>query len=770
MADNNRRGFLRRRKKELQQGNTTVNSLVNNVEDTMRNLYADTYFSDRTNMDNMSAISDRIEDNISEIIRRNSKYDISNTSKLYSRLMRQSHLSTDKMRSEKALAGELETLFGDSSFTDAILGSYLSNKWIADLDQEIDSILKYCPNIKEALDVLKDAVLSADSSAKDFIYPKVAISNDAEMKKVIDRIDKMGTKYEIANKVEDWYDSASHYGEAFVYLVPYAKAIGKLLQQKQKVGTATTIQMPVVEHGVINESVFLETKSAESFKDLKLKSDCSFSVEIDTTCILASSINEAKSARNSRRDSPISLIESYITDIREGTVTEKTEKLDKIVPDELQIPDGLNDPDTGKYVKGISKREEKIDVRGAVVKTLNRQNLIRLYVDNICLGYYYLEFKQPSDLNMSYYMDSEKNLGYSKSISTIQKTITDNLEDSRVDHMMRTIAKQMSDKLDATFINANQDITQEIYAILKYNDVFNSNTSVRVSFLPPEDVKWLRFREDPTTHVGISDVNDSILPAKLLAMLYITYVTGTLTRGQDKRVYYVKQTIETNIAQTLLNVINQIKKSNFNMRAIENLNNLLNITGRFNDYIIPVGPSGDSPIQFEIMPGQQFEINQDLFNLLTEQAVNNICPLEIVQARMNPDFATQYTSSSLKLLRKTYRRQGRMEMFISDIYESIYMTEYGEFQQIDCELPPPIFLSMVNTNQLLENTTNYVNAIAEMEYAGEQGDTVDQEKAIFIKKMVKSIIGTYIKPSEIERAKQSAKFEMSKNIHQQGEE
>lgn len=763
MASDSRRFFRRRQNKKQVSGMNNIKSLVNNVEDNMQQLYSDTYLSSRDGLDSMGSIADKMEDNISKIIHRNNQYDISNISKLYSRLMRQSS-SSSKDKSEQQLANELEELFGDSNFVDAIMGSYLSNKWIDNLDREIDAIIKYVPNMKEALEVLKDAVLSADSTSKDFIFPKVQASDDTELRIITDKISRMERKYDLPRKVEDWYDGASRYGESFVYRVPYSKAIEKLLQQKTQNNGAANFSMPMLENGVVNESVVYENESVKSdMKGVSFDSKCNFNVEIDTSAILASAINETKTGIGTVRKSIVrGLMESFADDVKDGIAVHEADKLNKIIPSDLEVPDGLNPSDEYSKTKSKFNQNESINVRGCVVKTLDRKNLIRLYVDDICIGYYYLEFRDKNDLNMSYYMDSERNLGYSKSISTIQKTITDNLEDSRVDHLMKLISKKISDKLDATFVNANQDISGEIYAILKYNDIFNSNTAVRVSYLPPEDVKWLRFREDTDNHVGLSDIHDSIIPAKLLAMLYITYVTGILTRGQDKRVYYVKQTIETNIAQTLLNVINQIKKSNFNMRSIENLNNLLNITGRFNDYIIPVGPSGDSPIQFEVMPGQQFEINQDLMNLLTEAAVNPIVPLELIQMRMNPEFATQYTSSSLKLLRKTYRRQARLQKFISDIYTDIYMAEYEEFQHIECELPPPVFLSMVNTNQLLENTKQYVETIAEMEYEGDQSDTVDQEKAIFKKKMINSILASYIKPSEIERCKEAAKFEISK--------
>ena len=166
------------------------------------------------------------------------------------------------------------------------------------------------------------------------------------------------------------------------------------------------------------------------------------------------------------------------------------------------------------------------------------------------------------------------------------------------------------------------------------------------------------------------------------------------------------------------------------------------------------------------MPGQQFEINSDLYNMLEEMAVNSTgIPIELVQSRLSPDFATQFTSSSIKVLRMVYTRQGIYEEFEQDIWTKLYNYDYpDENITIECELPPPIFLSMTNTSQLIANTKEYVMQIAEYEYEGEQGDNVDAEKALFIKKMMRSILSSYVRSRDIERYKQSAKMEVSKTI------
>ena len=50
------------------------------------------------------------------------------------------------------------------------------------------------------------------------------------------------------------------------------------------------------------------------------------------------------------------------------------------------------------------------------------------------------------------------------------------------------------------------------------------------------------------------------------------------------------------------------------MRQIESMNNILNIVGKYNDYIIPMGQSGDPPIQFEVMQGQDIQTPTEIMD------------------------------------------------------------------------------------------------------------------------------------------------------------
>ena len=209
----------------------------------------------------------------------------------------------------------------------------------------------------------------------------------------------------------------------------------------------------------------------------------------------------------------------------------------------------------------------------------------------------------------------------------------------------------------------------------------------------------------------------ALFPAKLFSALYISNVIQFLTRGFDKRVYYVRQTVDTNISGVLMNVINQIQKSNYGLRQIESMSNVLNMLGRFNDLVIPRSASGDSPIDFEVIPGQQVEIKNDLMNMLEEMAVNATdVPFEVIQSRQQVDYATHLTMTNTKFLQKIYNRQGKTQKIFSKILTKIYNYEYNmdnnRSDEIVVVLPPPIYLNATNTAQILSSVTDLSQGIA----------------------------------------------------------
>lgn len=745
-----------------------INNWMKNIQQGMDRLYTNTYYSDNTNNTEMDNIVSGIQSDISSIINRNKNDDISGISKLYSKTRLNNTLNDSK------LLDGVKDVFEDNPLTDEILSTYIGNKWISELDAEIDTVLKYCTKMNEALDLIKDAVLSSDSFSKDFINCNSPFSGDDDATSLFQtRVDNVIKRYALQQKIQEWYDEASRHGEQYVYIVPYKKAIAKLLNSNISIkGDNKSLKTVMCS---VSESTIGSDKTLNFNEGCNLNPSDSLKVSIvfDKSCVLQSAINEAKTNHTLlEKSNGISLKEQFMNDTEGLSVSEAG--LDISIPDGLEIPKDLDDRTSSDGFVNRNGRDSTIvkpnelKVKGAVVKTLQRKNIIPLYIeDDVCFGYYYLETEKDPELESLYTVANSNTLHstgrFSQNVDN--GSMSYETQQQQVDDIMMKVASNISTQLNKQFINSNQDLTKEIYAVLKTNDIFNKKfraNTVKVTFLPAEDVHRLAFNIDKDTHRGISDCAKGLIPAKLFSCLYISDVLGILTRGQDKRVYYVKQTVDTNISQTLLNVLNQIKKSNFNIRQIESINSILNITGRFNDYIIPVGASGDSPIQFEVMPGQQIEPKTDLMNTLEEMAVNSTnCPLELVQSRMSPDFATQFTSSSLKMLRFVYGRQMIVQPFISEVLSKIYSYEFDtDYIDISVILPPPMVLNLTNTSQMIQNAQEQANMLAELEYGGDTSDNVDQKKAIFIRKYVKWTLSAYIKSSTIDKIKNITELEL----------
>lgn len=752
------------------------------IQSNTDDIYKSTYYTDPENKRQLDNLKNNIDTSIKNILNNNiNSTGEPNMSRFYERLF-------FNTQNDKDTVAEFEKIFGDNDFINNLSSSYMDNRWIKAIDDELDETLRYMPKLEEALQTLRDNVLSADSFNKDFLTLKPAIDGDGSQDQFDHNIQDLKKNYDLLKLINDIYYDTSKYGETFIYCVPYEKAIQNLMDHKND-NRGIAIRSNYNESTVILEDTINDTSEKIDMSRFNLDkmsediNDINLNFEIDNSGILRSVIESEKDARDKRKMvNEQSLCEQYLmelgmTDIRNdgkayafdnveryqvGGKLPEHHNFDKTLNDDMELPnidssasDGLVNTDKAKNVKLKS-------MNGCIVKKLRRECVTPIMINDICLGYYYFEF----DNNMAFFDESQPSTGMVNTITGLRSNGRAEAYDvlQRRDDAIRYVASMLATKIDTKFINDNQDLKREIYYILKYNDEFSNNEAnmqnIRVSYIPPEDINHIYFELDENTSRGISDLNLALIPAKLWVAIYITNCLAIMTRGNDKRVYYVRQSVESNISKTLLKTVNEIKKSNFGIRQIQNINNVLNITGRFNDYIIPRGADGNSPIEFEVMQGQQIEIKTELLNLLEEAAINSTgVPLELIQSRQSPDYAMQLTMSNTKFLRFVYGRQSLFQQMIQPLLTKIYDIEYGTTDSIDVTLPPPLFINVTNTNQLIVNTSDFCNSIVEIFMGDSQDDII---KAKVGKKLKAYYLGSYVNMGIINNAIEEAKQEKAK--------
>ena len=741
--------------------------LQNNTDD----LYKSTYYSNPDNKKQLMDIKSSIDASIKNIISTTTNnVGEPNISRFYERI----YFNT---QNDSRTVQEFEKIFGDNEFINNLTSSYLDNVWIKSKDDEIDELTKYMPKLQEALNTLRDNVLSADSFSKDFLTLNNELADNSNNNDQFStNIKELKKTYKLNKLITEIYDDTSKYGETFIYCVPYDKAIQTLMDRKQN-SPNIRVASNFSEGKILIENAIDGTSKSINTEIYKLseaeKNDFNINIELSDGVIESLVINEKHVREKLQVASEQSIWEQYIQEAATiGQITKTTydntsdgielgklpthNKFDKTIDDRLELPD-LEDTSADGLITRKNQNSKIKKMSGCIVKKLSRERITPIILNDICLGYYYFEFDEDAD----FIENGNRTMGMVNTITGLRSNGKSEAFDAmqRREELLRYLSSELASKIDTKFINDNQDLKKEIYYILKYNDQYQNNlskTNIRVTYIPPEDVHHIYFNLDEKTHRGISDLHLSLLPAKLWVAIYITNCIAVMTRSNDKRVYYVKQSVESNISKTLLKTINEIKKSNFGIRQVENINNVLNITGRFNDYIIPRSSDGSTPIEFEIMQGQQVEIKTELLSLLEESAINQIVPLELIQMRQSPDYATQLTMSNTKFLRSVYNKQSDFQDILSPLITKLYDVEFSSTATIEVKLPPPLFINVTNTNQLIVNTSDFCNSIVEI--------MVDPQNEPLKAKVGKNLktyyLGSYLNISEINNIINKSKHEL----------
>ena len=728
--------------------------LLSSIRKGLANLYGRTYYTPPDGDSELTHLTDRINDSMGKIINDiNYSTGLSSISTLYAKAI-------DYQKDSKVVDG-FDTLFKDMANDGSVYNVFFNNRSLRLFDAEIDMICKYMPMLEDALGVLCDNVISSDHFSKDFIFisdENVSVENNKEI--FYNNIKILKDKYDLLIKFQDIIYNTSKYGERFYYIVPYERAIKKLLDNPENKFVTSHESMSLTESGILKQTPALK-ESGDVFVNAINKKEQSLDVEF--TFNMSNSLAKEIVAHEAAANRLKSIKESALN-FNEAT----TSTVSLVANDKLDASPFYDDTTSNGLIVARDNRfntKEDWGLNGCVFKELNRYKIIPVKIEDLILGYAYLENDSVYGLEDDFPVSDT-----TTPVNALGINVATDLEATKnsaviSDSIVKTVASKLSAAIDNKFIKLNKDLSKEIYTVLKHDLQAGKKNKYNVTFLPPDDVVHCYYKLDPDTYRGISDLYKSMIPAKLFIGLYITNTIGAMTRAQDRRVYYVKQSgIDTNISKILLTTIDQLKRQNFNIRQLESMKNVLNILGRFNDFVIPTDNSGNAPVQFEVMQGQQIDPQTDLMEKLQSMAVNSTdVPFEIVQARQSMDYAIQASMSNSRFLKKIYNRQTIANRFLSSIMTKLYRGEFNNpTAVIKVNLPTPMFLNLTNTNQIIQNA----NDVAQAAMEAFSDDLDDNAKQIFFNNLKGKMLESYIDMEMIMRVKESTKIEYAANQQQ----
>lgn len=734
----------------MAKSNKQILNNLQNMQNVLDDIFKTTYSSPTATSKDVDAITTDLSRNIDNIIANAcGKNSINSMSKIMNRMT-----DTNSGSASDAIKDILSDLDSSKLGTD-IMNFNMENTEISIFDQEVDMILKYMPRLAEALSCLKDCVLSSDHFANEFIRFKT-YGSVSDIEKTDRNSALLKEQYKLQELFEDIHDNMSKYGECLLYIVPYNRELSRLLNQKKS-----------SQNTYIRESVIYDQSSDDKELQSNIKEICKSSnidlnkfniqLEFSTVGFLESGFNDMNTLNAITDDEIVKPLNEQVTAVINEAKNKKEDEFS--YPDELlgkssnaEIKDGITNMDTSQTLPS------HIKVNGCIVKKLKRENVVFLMIENVIFGYLYIE----SSIQNA---PSTFNSGTMKASSNPRYGINSRTNECNKDTLISHISSRLASMVNTRFINANQDLANEIYLVLKHNELFNNmengvGGNIKMTYIPPDDIEHCYFKKDPKTQRGISDLALSIFPARLYICLYLNDILNKIVRGFDRRVYYVKQNIDTNISQTMMNTIKQIKRGNYGVREFDSINNALNILGRFKDFVIPVNASGESPIQFEVMEGMRTDIDTELYDRLDRMAINPTdVPIEVIDQRQTLDFAIQENMVNAKLMRKSYKRQRIIKDIYSRVVTKIYNYQYNSTISLEVELPPPIFLNVTNINNILQSISQYIESLVELKLRNEDEEIVNEFKKLAIERQ----ISNHINLKEIDSLIETAKMRVTVN-------
>jgi len=327
--------------------------LLSSIRKGLANLYGRTYYTPPDGDSELTHLTDRINDSMGKIINDiNYSTGLSSISTLYAKAI--------DYQNDPKVADGFDNLFKDMANDGSVYNVFFNNRSLR------------LSMLEDALGVLCDNVISSDHFSKDFIFisdENVSVENNKEL--FYNNIKVLKDKYDLLIKFQDIIYNTSKYGERFYYIVPYERAIKKLLDNPDNKFVTSHEAMSLTESGILKQTPALK-ESGDVFVNTINKKEQSLDVEF--TFNMSNSLSKEIVAHEAAANRLKHIKESALN-FNEAT----TSTVSLVANDKLDASPFYDDTTSnGLIVSGDHRFNTKEDwgLNGCVFKELNRYKII----------------------------------------------------------------------------------------------------------------------------------------------------------------------------------------------------------------------------------------------------------------------------------------------------------------------------------------------------------------------------------------------------------
>lgn len=629
-------------------------------------------------------------------------------------------------------------------------------------------ITDYLYEMDEVISTIRDNLICADDLGATISRQLTFGTKTEDDTNLVSKVEAMENKYKLKSLIKNCiYPGTLTYGVFYVYTIPYAKLFslhearkenGTIYGTKLNEATDTDFVLSKLDEikKIVTESTSLlpGEKNTVSYKEI--------TSDIKSICENIEVIN-----------SPLPLMEdsSLQSILTEEGKNEIDKFISKVKKSGNNNPDIMKNENTGaaskiaRHVGDIGVYDTKVSaktdkkyafVKGTYIKTFSPGRIIPVKILDYTIGYYviYESFAELENNMIARGSLNRMNMIYQQDR---QKRVNDNIVD--------IIASKIVQSIDKSFVRDNLEFKELLVNAIAHDDLYKK--PFKVQYIPAEYMTEFKVNENPDTKIGESVLSKSLFYAKLYLCILIFKIIAILTRSNDTKIYYIKDSgLKKNVMNRVNETAKKIKSNQINWNDMSSVNTLLNKVGKNMDIFMPVGRSNERSMEFEILSGQDVQLNTELMEFLRKNMVNNSGVPSVMLSYMEEvDYARTITMQHSKYLSRIISWQEELEVPTTELYRKLMVFDeilpIGNAEQFNYKLSRPKALNVQNMSDLISNAENTAAFLCRTLVGDTADDNLkDKVTSYIIKKILLS--GVYDWDS-LEKMLDSIKIEIQKD-------
>lgn len=548
---------------------------------------------------------------------------------------------------------------------------------------------KYIPEITDSLDVLRDSIMSPDDiSKKSVLYSYIGELSTADRELFESNMRKLFEKYDFETFISDKIRSTLLLGDGFTIVDKLSSTFTRYLNE----GDDGDEELKD-DGNVLSESadIFASPKFRDRIKAYYEK---------------AKSLNEASFVTKGSDGKKYQVTSDMYVKNTEEEILKMINKNVKYIEDPMKALSDFTKY-TGSTVsdKYTDKITKELNINGVYFKDLNPDDVIKLEIDHICIGYIVINRTRGaadtiggfggSGINSNYSMlgaitsalnpdmgNTNNNLQFNQaSMSTDAFTGNQNvLKDGNTALAYNTIVdmlvKGISEKIDNKYIEKNEAFRDLLFGLVRMDYIISKE--IDITFLEASQLDHVKI--DSTMTYGVSRIASSMFPAKLYLALLLTNLMLKINQGRDRRVFYVDTDLDDDFEGNIEQIIKDVKSSEIptsSFGSTTSVSTVLNTVGSLENYYIPT-IDGNRPFDIDVISGMQVDINDELMEKLLKSAIIGTgVPYNYIDATNEIDFARSLSMQNQGFVKKVVNYQQVFSRFFTKIIRKMYKYEFG---------------------------------------------------------------------------------------------